>query len=150
MGEGYKKSSFVAGHALVGWDGSNWGILVVPVRSCLAIMGFAHSFTQPTALVIHVGIQTAMLETASHLIIILSFKCCNSSEGKESQQNLGPQNLRDCRSQHLKAALPLVVASSSFWSLWSHQGWREKVLCCFFKKKHASVIFAAEFLMAEN
>jgi len=48
------------------------------------------AFTHPTALVIHAGIQTAMLETASRLISLVSFYCFNSFEGKESQQNLGP------------------------------------------------------------
>lgn len=71
-------------------------------------------FTHPAALVIHEGIQTDVLETASHLISLIAFYCFNSFEGKESKQNLGPQNLCDYRSWHLMAALPLVVALSYF------------------------------------
>lgn len=50
------------------------------------------------------GIQPAMLETASYLI---SFGYFNSFEGKESKQNLGPQNL-----QLREAALNGTGASS--------------------------------------
>lgn len=42
------------------------------------------------------------------------FVVLHSFEAKESKQDLGPQNLGICRSWHLMAALPLVVASSYF------------------------------------
>lgn len=89
-------------------DGPHWSVSGVLVRSCLATMGSVHLLTpQLLSYVRAFGQQ-------SHPISLISFCCFNSFEGKESKQNLGPQNLRDCRSWHLMAALPLVVASSYF------------------------------------
>lgn len=126
------------------------------IRSISKVMSYSCescAFTHlPPALVIQAGMQAAMLETAFHLTFIVSFSFFVFKIHLKVNNQNRIQGLKswNCRSWRLMAALPLVVASSYFWSLWSQQGWREKVLCCFFKKKHASVIFAAGVLMAVN